>query len=82
VEGPEEVSYAYADLGFTKEERAALKVTTDDLRALTPEQRIDYTLRHREIKAQERAAFWDAIASAMPVLIALGFGAWLGGKKK
>ena len=57
---------------FTKDHKDALEVSPDELRALSPEARADYTLRVAEVKAAKTSAFWDALASAIPIITFLG----------
>lgn len=74
------MSYLYSPMGFVPEEREALTVTSEEIRAMPPALRMDYQLRDREAKARERAVFWDALATALPLAAALGLGALIGRK--
>lgn len=58
--------------GLGPEQRSALNVSPDELRALSPEIRLDYALRHEEVKARKHEAFWTAAATLIPIFTFLG----------
>ena len=68
-------------LGWTPEERAALAVSADELRALPPAARAELWMRKRELDFQRRAAWWSAIAAigtiAVPLATFLGLRAFV-----
>ena len=67
-------------LGWTPEERAALAVSAEELRALPPAARAELWMRKRELDFQRRAAWWSAIAAigtiAVPLAAFMGIQIW------
>lgn len=59
-------------LGFTPEQQAVLKVSTDELSRLPPDVRATLYLRTLEVSAHRRSAFWNAIGAIATALALLG----------
>lgn len=57
---------------FDKAQRAAIKLSPDELTELEPETRLEYTMRAEEVKAARTQAFWSAMTAALPVITFLG----------
>ena len=53
------------------EHEQALTVSPEEMRALTPSERMDFLLRHREAKATETSAKWDAVSAFATAIIPL-----------
>ena len=59
-----------ASLGLSKEqEETLLDLTSEQLREIPPEERINLVLRKHEVEATRRSDFWEGIAALGTVII-------------
>lgn len=49
--------------GFTPDQMAALSITADELGRLAPDVRASLYLRHLDVRANQRGAFWSAVGA-------------------
>lgn len=76
----------YYPTGITEEQEGILlDVSPEEMKALSPNEKLSLALQKRQVEATESAAFWDSVASllaiAIPVAATFGLTAWLKGKK-
>ncbi|MDX1421540.1 MAG: hypothetical protein R3322_00280 [Kiloniellales bacterium] len=66
---------SYIPMGFTPaQEDALLAFSPDELNKLDLMERVELAMRHREIRAEERATFWQAVQAFAVAVVPMAAG--------
>lgn len=63
---------SYHRIGFSPEQEAALSVSPEELRALSPKDRAELLLKKRELLTKRRLGFFEALAAFATAAALLG----------